>query len=334
MITKPRLITLLDTSICNANLGNQIIIQSIERELKSLFPSDFTMRLQYSELFGKQSISYLRKSAYAFFGGTNSLSSEMNKYSQMGFRIRNTFSFSGLVLLGLGWWQYQGAPNAYTRILLTRLLSSTIKHSIRDQYTCNMLSSIGIDNTLNTSCPTVWRLTEDHCTSISHSRSQSVVATVTDYNCSVDDDLRMLKILLEQYENVFVWLQGLDDFSYLKNLNVLVNNKLHLVPPSLRSYERLLETRDLDYIGTRLHAGIKAIQHGKRALILGVDNRAREIAKDINLNVAPRGDDDSINKFIASPYITSLKIPLSAIHAWRAQFADRSIDESIERILS
>lgn len=323
MIASPRLVALLDTSICNSNLGNQIIMQSIERELKALFPDDFLMRLQYGELFGRQSISYLRQSAYAFFGGTNSLSSEMNKYSQMGFRIRNTFSFSGLVLLGLGWWQYQGTPNAYTRILLTRLLSSTINHSIRDQYTCNMLSSIGITNTLNTSCPTVWCLTEDHCASIPHYKSQSVVATITDYNCSNDDDYRMLNILLEHYKEVFVWLQGLDDYSYLKNLDIIGDSRLHLIPPNLESYEMLLETLDLDYIGTRLHAGIKAIQHGKRALILGVDNRAKEISNDIYLNVAPRGDVDSIYSFIASPYITSLKIPLSAIDAWRAQFVAR-----------
>lgn len=321
MISRPRLVTVLDTSICNANLGNQIIMQAIERELKTLFPNDFVIRLQYGEFFGKQSLSYLRESAYAFFGGTNSLSSEMNKYSQMGFRLRDTFSFSELVLLGLGWWQYQVTPNTYTQVFLKRLLSSNIIHSIRDQYTCNMLSSIGVANTLNTSCPTVWGLTEEHCASISHSKSQSVVATITDYNCSIDDDLRTLKILLEEYEDVFIWLQGLNDYSYLKGLGVLEYNKLHLIPPSLRSYETLLEAHDLDYIGTRLHAGIKAIQHGKRALILGVDNRAKEIARDIDLNVANRGDVDSIYNFIGSPSVTSLKIPLSAINAWRAQFA-------------
>jgi len=323
MITKPRLVTLLDTSICNANLGNQIIMQSIDRQLRSLFPNDFIMRLQYGESFGKQSLSYLQQSAYAFFGGTNSLSSEMNKYSQMGFRIRDTFSFSGLILLGLGWWQYQATPNAYTQILLTRLMSPTFQHSIRDQYTCNMLSSIGISNTLNTSCPTLWGLTDKHCASISHSKSESVVTTITDYNPAAADDIRTLKILLEEYKNVFVWLQGIGDYSYLKSLDIPGNNRLRLISPNLKSYESLLDSHDLDYIGTRLHAGIKAIQHGKRALILGVDNRAREIAKDVHLNFAPRGDVDSVYRFMASKYITSLNIPFSAIHTWRAQFAAR-----------
>lgn len=318
----PRLVSLLDTSVCNANLGNQIIIKSITRELEMLFPNDFLMRLQYGEPFGTQSLFYLRKSHFAFFGGTNSLSSQMNRYSQMGFRLRDTFTYSGLVLLGLGWWQYQAAPNTYTRIFLRRLLSSKFLHSIRDQYTCDMLAKIGIENTLNTSCPTVWDLTKEHCASIPQAKSESVVTTITDYSRSPNDDIQMIKTLLKQYDNVYLWLQGFDDFSYLESLGVLANDNLHLVSPRLESYERLLETHSLDYIGTRLHAGIKAIQHGKRALILGVDNRAREIAKDINLNVAPRSDTASIDRFIENPYRTVIKIPSSAIHEWRTQFAE------------
>jgi polysaccharide pyruvyl transferase WcaK-like protein len=34
------------------------------------------------------------------------------------------------------------------------------------------------------------------------------------------------------------------------------------------------------YVGTRLHGGIFSMQHGVSALIIQVDNRAAEIAKD------------------------------------------------------
>lgn len=319
-ISRPRLITLLDTSICNSNLGNQIIAQAIVRELESLFPADFLISLQSEEFFGNKSISFLRQSNFAFFGGTNALSSEMNKYSQMGFRIRDTFSFSGLILFGLGWWQYQAPPNLYTKILLRRLLSSSFIHSVRDQYTCEMLSKIGIKNTLNTSCPTVWGLTKDHCSSISHRKSESVVTTITDYYPSAGDDFHMIKILLSKYSKVFVWLQGLNDFSYLKSLGLIDIDGLCFVPPSLKAFESLLASHNLDYIGTRLHAGIKAIQFGKRALIIGVDNRAREIANDIGLNVATRGDLNAIHEFIDSSFVTSIELPMQAIEAWRSQF--------------
>ena len=43
-------------------------------------------------------------------------------------------------------------------------------------------------------------------------------------------------------------------------------------------------------VGTRLHAGIRALQKGNQALILSVDNRATEINKDINIPVISRFD--------------------------------------------
>lgn len=320
MTPAPRLITVLDTAICNANLGNQIIMQAIYDELHNLFPYDFLVRLQYGERFGSLSLAYLKDSIYSFFGGTNSLSSQMNKYSQMGLRLRNTLSYSNLTLFGLGWWQYQGQPNTYTKAFLRRLLSSNTIHSVRDQYTCTMLQGIGVNNVLNTSCPTTWNLTSTHCKAIPHQKADFVVTTITDYNQSNSHDSDMLNLLLRSYKKVYIWLQGMDDYQYLVNIGFAGINNLKIIPPNLSAYEQLLRSVDLDYIGTRLHAGIKAIQMKKRTLILSVDNRATEIAADIRLPVVARTDFLAIKQFIESIRVTDIRLPLSSINSWREQF--------------
>jgi len=320
MTHSPRLISVLDTSICNANLGNQIIMQAIYTELENIFPFDFLMRLQYGERVGGVSLAYLKDSIYSFFGGTNSLSSQMNKYSQMGLRLRNTLSYSNLTLFGLGWWQYQVQPNTYTKAFLRRLLSSNTIHSVRDQYTYNMLQAIGIKNVLNTSCPSTWNLSSSHCESIPQMKADFVVSTITDYNQSNQADLRMLRLLLKSYKKVYLWLQGLGDYQYLVDLGIASNNKLVIIPPNLSSYEKILQTVDLDYIGTRLHAGIKAIQMKRRSLILSVDNRATEISSDIGLPVVDRTDYFAIEQFIESRRVTAIHLPITSINRWRQQF--------------
>ena len=50
---------------------------------------------------------------------------------------------------------------------------------------------------------------------------------------------------------------------------------------------------EFDYVGTRLHAGILALNYRKRTLIIAVDNRAAEMKTDINLPVIARGDLES-----------------------------------------
>ena len=83
-----------------------------------------------------------------------------------------------------------------------------------------------------------------------------------------------------------------------------------------------LENNDIDYVGTRLHAGIRAIQKKRRALVLSIDNRASEISNDIGMNVVPREDIEKIEFFITNEQKTSIKIPHKNIEAWKAQFMD------------
>lgn len=91
----------------------------------------------------------------------------------------------------------------------------------------------------------------------------------------------------KHYREVYVWLQAVEDYACLRQMDARVTQNLHLIQPNLRDYTALLASGGIDYVGTRLHGGIHAMNMGCRSLILAVDNRASEIAKDTNLPVLP-----------------------------------------------
>ena len=314
-----KVISVLDTAITSYNLGNQIIMESVYDIVEELFPEDFLYQLPWEGAVSPTAHACMRSSDYVFFGGTNSLSSNILKYKQMGFRARDLLRFSSLTLLGMGWWQYQGRPDFYTRAFIRRLLSGSTLHSVRDEYTKTKLADIGVSNVLNTCCPTTWKLTPEHCASIPKNKSDSVMVTLTDYNQSRASDERLLSELVDSYSNVFYWVQGAGDLMYIRSFKGFERD-INIVSPKIKKYDFALDSYDCDYIGTRLHAGIRAIQRGKRALILAVDNRAAEIAKDIGLNVRSRDDVSGISDFIGGRYETRLKVPFDEINRWKAQF--------------
>jgi hypothetical protein len=177
-----------------------------------------------------------------------------------------------------------------------------------------------VTQVVNTSCTTTWALTPDHCSKINYKKGKSVVLTLTDYNKSRETDSRLLEMLSDSYERIHYWIQGVGDSNYINSFGKF-SGKISIIPPKLSKYDRVLDMMDCDYIGTRLHAGIRAIQHQRRALILSVDNRAAEISRDIGLNVLERDDYSGIEKFINESYVTNLNIPFEEISRWKTQFA-------------
>lgn len=319
MDVKMKIVSVLDTAITSFNLGNQIIMESVYDVMEELFPEEFLYSLPWEGPVSRTAHRYLRRSDYVFFGGTNSLSSHMLKYKQMGFRARDLLFFGNLTLLGMGWWQYQNRPDLYTRIFIRRLLSTRNIHSVRDEYTRHKLEDIGIRSVVNTCCPTTWKLTANHCAQIPATKAESVVVTLTDYNRRSESDERLLASLIACYKCVFYWVQGAGDYAYIQSFDEF-KGRLRLIAPKLKKYDEILSSTDCDYIGTRLHAGIRAIQKGKRALILAVDNRAEEIARDINLNVKPRSDIAGVVEFLSGEHETKLQVPFGEINRWKAQF--------------
>lgn len=311
-----RNISILDPSVASPNLGDQIIIDAVKNNLNNLFENSLFIHFQTQDIIGRTSYDRIRSSDRVFLGGTNLLSSNMNSYNQWKIGIKDSFFMKDVILMGVGWWQYQEKPNFYTSILYKRVLSQQYLHSVRDSYTEKQLNSIGISNVVNTSCPTMWSLTEDHCQEIPRSKSDSVLLTFTEYNQQENDDFALFKLLAENYKKIYFWTQQPNDFDYA---NRIANGKIIHVKPSLEALDEVLEL-DIDYIGTRLHSGVRALQHKKRALILAVDNRAAEIGKDTGLPVAKREDIDSIKEWIYSAYETRINLPWANIDKWRDQF--------------
>lgn len=315
-------ITILDTDITSSNLGNEIIMQGVFDFLHTSFQNDYLMRLECTDQIGPMSKKYILSSDLSFIGGSNLLTSQVNRYKQIGFSFLDSFKIQNMILIGVGWWQYQDKPNLISRKFLRNLLSSRIIHSVRDEYTKEKLTKIGITNVLNTSCPSTWNLTETHCNEISKTKSDKAVFTLTDYNHESTFDSRFINMLIKKYEKVYFWPQGWNDMEYIKSLNIKHLESIKIVPPYLKSFDDLLENNDVDYVGTRLHAGIRAIQKKRRALVLSIDNRASEISNDIGMNVVPREDIEKIEFFITNEQKTSIKIPHKNIEAWKAQFID------------
>jgi polysaccharide pyruvyl transferase WcaK-like protein len=311
---------IVNTSIGTTNLGDLIIYDSVYKHLRSIYPEAFMTNYPSHLKRDYATKLLMAEENVIFVGGTNLLSSNMDTYNQWKIDpLDKKFLKNKFVLMGVGWWQYQEKPNRYTRDLLKSVLSDTYVHSVRDNYTKNMLNSIGIDNVVNTTCPTLWNVTPDACKEIGVTKARDVVTTLTAYNKDLEADSRLINILLENYTNVYIWIQGIEDFGYLSSL--LPNlERVILVPPSLEAYDAILRKGNVEYLGTRLHAGIRAIQAGLRSLIIAVDNRALEIGKDTNLNVISRENVELAYDYINNSVQTEIRLPENAIKSWKAQF--------------
>ncbi|MDB9315910.1 polysaccharide pyruvyl transferase family protein [Spirulina sp. CS-785/01] len=310
-------ISVLDTSICSSNLGDQIIMDSVNKILEPLFADALFIRMPTHDVIFRTSYGLIKRSAFTLVGGTNLLSSNMNSYNQWKVGLWDSLFIRDIILMGVGWWQYQKSANLYTKILYQRILSKDYLHSVRDGYTEKQLRAVGFENVINTACPTMWMLNEEHCQQIPQNKAESVLVTFTEYNQKKEYDRKLIDLLLTKYENVYFWTQQPKDYPHMQALG---GESVIYLSPSLNALDTLLQKKDVDYIGTRLHAGIRALQHQRRTLILAVDNRALEIANDTNLPVIRREDLEAIASWITTPSETHITLPQENIKTWTQQF--------------
>lgn len=313
-----RTVCIFDTSIVSRNVGDQIIMDSVQKIVDELFKNDLQVRVATHESLFIPSHLLIRRSDVKIVGGTNLLSSNMPFYNQWKVNLLDSLFIPDIVLLGVGWWQYQGKPNLYTKMLLNRLLSKKFIHSVRDDYTKKMLESIGIKNVVNTTCPTMWGLTRELCKKIPTNKAERVLFTLTSYNKKKHFDEQLIRLLQKNYSEVYFWPQQPDDLVYFRAFSKMQN--VRVLPPNLMTLDKFLKNNNADYLGTRLHAGIRALSHHKRSLILGVDNRSLEIGKDTKLPVIKRENIESIKKWILSKSETSIILPEKNIKMWKNQF--------------
>ena len=306
-------------SISSENMGDHIIQHYISKQMDGIFGDHLTVTMPTRSHLTARNIKHIDTADYSFVCGTNLLASNMDKRRQWDLCKRDMFRVHDVVLLGVGWWQYQEEPNWYTKTLLKRILSTQVLHSVRDNYTEQMLKSAGIQNVLNTGCPTMWGLTQEKVDRIPSYKGRSVVTTLTNYMQNDELDKYIIDILLSNYEVVYVWLQAIEDYNQLRRMGY--EKKVQIVSPTLKAYNELLRKDSLDYIGTRLHGGIHALNNEKRSLIIAVDNRAREISKDTKLPVIGREEvKEKLESMINNNWKIEIELPIVNIRKWKAQF--------------
>ena len=307
---------ILNPSIGTANLGDLIIYDSVYTKLRNIYPEDLFTDFPTQLFTSYDAMSLMNERHLLFVSGTNLLSSNLERVFQWKIHFGHKRLLKNkVVLVGCGWWQYQGEINSYTADIYKTILCKDVLHSVRDEYTANKLKSIGINNVINTSCPTLWDLTPQKCKQIPITKANDVVTTLTFYHKNIEQDKTMLSILSKNYNKVYLWIQGMNDFHYYNEINDNFKN-IELISPTIEAYSAILAKGNIDYVGTRLHAGVRALQNNIRTLILAVDNRAIEIGKDVNLNVIKRENVFEIVNFINNEYITDIKLPVENIDKW------------------
>lgn len=322
-------IALMDTSIFTYNLGDQIIMESVKRQLAPVLKGNFVLNIPthtpfchnyeyYCDLLFKKNNVKIKDIDYKFVCGTNLLTGNMlNIKNNWNLNIFDSLILKNCILVGVGTNKKAKKTNWYTRRILKNVLSKDFIHSVRDENTKVFLEKIGF-KAINTGCCTLWDLTPKHCKEIPTSKSNTVVFTLTDYSKNIQQDKKLIEILKNKYKNIYFWPQGLEDYEYFKKFDNTENIKI--IDPSLDEYQKFLKENDCDYIGTRLHGGIKALQLKKRTIIISIDNRARNMGRDYNLFCVERDEIDNLNTIIDEEFTTDIKLDFEKIEKWRSQF--------------
>ena len=317
---------LLDTSMDSDNLGDSIILENCLLQLSGCMDTTVLARVPTHRAPTEEEAEILEASGRKILCGTNILSGHMRRYGlwKLGAEVapyRNT------VLMGVGFDSSDPSFDGYTKKLFHTILRREGWHSVRDSFAERKLKAMGIQNVLNTGCPTMWGLTPEHCAAIPTGKASQVVCTITDYHRDEQNDRAMLDILLNSYSKVYLWLQGREDPDYIRKLGY--ENRVELIGSTLEAYDAVLAMEDLDYVGTRLHAGIRALSKGHRSLILSIDNRAQCISADTGLPILKREDIPiALPERIRQPIETKITLPRENIAQWKGQFAEDSIRAS------
>lgn len=316
------LIAVISPGVTTLNIGDHIISEAIALELHDLFPQKFVVPFSSHAGFRKNARNLFNSCRLRFWGGANMLDHYLlpfNNYSP-DIPLSESLFFEPSLLLGVGNGSAADKPfNVFARFFYKRMLSRNGIHSVRDRNTLESLHKLGFDNVVCTGCPTTWRLTPEKCGRIPGARASEVIFTLTDYRTEPEADRRFVQLLKECYSRLHFFPQGAGDIDYLRGLG-LMDDRITCITPVLSRYDAMLCPGKVDYVGTRLHGGIRAMQKGCRALIIGIDNRAADIHHDINLPMVVRGDVAGIKNWICNPEPCSLKIDFDAIESWKRQF--------------
>jgi len=323
----PKRVVLYNPALSSINLGDHIIASSAKQHLGPLIDDAFVVEVS-THLPPSRYMRIFKEADFRFVLGSNLLRGRMNGiFRQWDIHLGTAHWVTPAILMGAGWWQYGDEPNRYTKMLYREVLSKTHLHSVRDSYSRDMLQRCGVSNVVVTGCPTLWDLSAEHCSQIPRSKSRRVLVTLTDYSKDPQRDRALLDLLLRSYDQVLFWPQGYGDMAYLQRL-MTVADHIEILSPNLAAFDAALDSGDIDYIGTRLHGGIRALQRARRSLVIAIDNRAQEMHRDFGLPIVHRGEVAALSDWIHGISETRIRLPEEEIASWKGQYVsihDRSI---------
>lgn len=316
-----RRIFLYEPSIASDNVGDQVIVDSIKREMSFLLKDSFCVELPTHTPISNRYMFFLGKPDLKMICGSNIIVGKLNRIIHLRQWMLDLLTYHniyGSIFIGVGSQQYNQRFNFITRYLYRKFFSKRYIHSVRDSYTEKALKNIGINNVINTGCPTMWCLTPEFCKRIPTNKASQVVFTLTDYKKDEKRDNFIISTLLSEYHSVYFWPQGYGDYNYFKQLDNIETIKI--IPPHLQDFDEFLSANETDYVGTRLHGGMRALQKQRRTIIIGVDNRAKELHRDFNIPVLTQENIDKLSDVIKSSFQTEINIPMDNIETFKGQF--------------
>jgi|JI6StandDraft_1071083.scaffolds.fasta_scaffold120721_2 polysaccharide pyruvyl transferase WcaK-like protein len=311
----------------SVNFGDVIIHHYLSKILEDIFTGKEIIEISTHDYLSKKEIHLIQNSALTIIGGSNLLSSDIRSYNQWKTYQRTIDyifpSIENILLLGVGWWQYQKNPTLLTKLFYRNVLHKNLIHSVRDTYSLNNLKLSGIHNCVNTSCPTTWNLNGQNLSNQTGKNKKCLFA-LTDYNTDKIVDNELINILMLIYHELYFFPQGTEDEMYLLSLESYKKNKgkIKILERSFGELNSLIAQGGIDYVGTRLHLGIHCLNNNINSLIISIDNRASEIQKDINLPCIERISlkkiyDWNNRKLQFSP----ICLPNESINIWKNQFS-------------
>jgi hypothetical protein len=318
-------IVVFDTAIGTGNKGDAIIMEGAKYALKDLLYDNYVYTLgthvinytNFQVRKNKGKTAFMKSADYKFIMGTNWLTNKLFRTTtpQANVNPFNCVPYKGAILFGVGVKEVAGSPDWYSRHMYQRMLSHEYIHSVRDDWAKEKLEKMGF-SALNTGCPTLWRLTEEFCSHIPSQKSDQTILTVSAHYKDPVADQKMIDVVRKNYDKIYLWGQTLVDEKYF---NTLKNIEGIEVIRSLEKYHDILSSQDIDYVGTRLHGGIYAMCHYKRAIIISVDHRAGGM-NEIDTNRLARENIDNLDAMINSEFQTKVALKTNEIDTWMRQF--------------
>lgn len=321
-------IVLFDPGIRSLNKGDEIIMKSAESELtrRNLLQGSYVIHAAthapvvtwYQNTKRNPHMKVYDEAKYKFICGSNLIWKNMLKPRPVfNVDITNCRPYKSSILLGAGIGLAKSQTNLYTKELYKKILSKKYVHSVRDEKTAEFLRCLGYQ-AIDTGCPTMWMFTPEFCHNIPSRKSKNVIFTLTDYGRAPEYDQKLINILLQHYEKVYFWIQGAFDKEYFDTFEN--TEKIQAIEPSLEAYSRILLQENIEYVGTRLHAGMYAMQHKRRAIILAIDDRVKSMRESYAFHTLEREKIDLLPKMIYSELNTDVHLKQENIEMWFSQF--------------